>query len=214
MNQEIGAHELDTLLEQLPPQTKVLSLDCFDTILWRKVARPTDVFFSLQSLEPFRSAGITAALRAKAESELRRRKQLLTGISEVTLEDIHRELLPHADAQGIAEAGEVEIACEISHAFIFEPIARLIRSARAKGLRVIVVSDIYFTGQQLGHMLGALMGETADAISHIYCSCDFGASKTSGIWKEVLRREKVQPQQVFHLGDNPLGVCAAERFAY
>ena len=62
MNQEIGAHELDTLLEQLPPQTKVLSLDCFDTILWRKVARPTDVFFSLQSLEPFRSAGITAAL--------------------------------------------------------------------------------------------------------------------------------------------------------
>lgn len=202
MNQEIGAHELDTLLEQLPPQTKVLSLDCFDTILWRKVARPTDVFFSLQSLEPFRSAGITAALRAKAESELRRRKQLLTGNSEVTLEDIHRELLPHADPEGIAQAGEVEIACEIAHAFIFEPIARLIRSARAKGLRVIVVSDIYFTGKQLGHMLGALMGETADALSHIYCSCDFGASKTSGIWKEVLRREKVQPQQVFHLGDN------------
>ena len=202
MNQEIGAHKLDTLLEELPPQTKVLSLDCFDTLLWRKVARPTDVFFNLQSLEPFRSAGITAALRAKAESHLRRKNFMLNGTSEVTLEETYRELLPHSNPQEIAEAVDAEMACEIAHAFIFEPIAQLIRRAHAKGLRVIVVSDTYFTGRQLGYMLGTLMGDAANDIAHIYCSCDFGASKTTGIWKEVLRREKVQPQQVFHLGDN------------
>jgi hypothetical protein len=41
---EVTAGQLATLPDHIPRGVRVLSLDCFDTIVWRKVARPTDVF--------------------------------------------------------------------------------------------------------------------------------------------------------------------------
>lgn len=202
MNHTLRARDLDGLLDQLPAHTQVLSLDCFDTLLWRKVAQPTDVFFSLQDSALFRAHGITADMRMSSESAARKKRKLLTGSYEVSLSDIYRELLPRADEALVRQAVDAEIACEIEHGFIYEPVLRLIRRAHQRGLRTIVVSDTYFGSTQLRHMLSELMGDECQLIQQIYCSSDAGRSKTSGIWPEILRREKRQPRQLFHLGDN------------
>ena len=202
MNNSIHAHELDLLLDRLPPSVRVLSLDCFDTIVWRKVVRPTDVFFNLQNHERVRAAGITAALRAKGESDARRKKNLSTGSNEVSLAEVYRELMPQASAAQWQAMADDELACEIQHAFIFEPVAALISQARARGLKVIVVSDTYLSGSQLRRMLAELMGPAHEAITTIYSSSDAGVGKTAGIWKQVLHKEKLPPQAIFHLGDN------------
>jgi hypothetical protein len=47
---------------------KTLSLDCFDTLLWRKTATPIDVFYALQHRLTFQALDLSAALRVQAEA--------------------------------------------------------------------------------------------------------------------------------------------------
>jgi FMN phosphatase YigB (HAD superfamily) len=202
MNHTIRAQDLDRLLDRLPAHTQVLSLDCFDTLLWRKVAHPTDVFYSLQRSALFQARGITADMRINSESAARKKRKVLAGTYEVSLSDIYRELLPQADETLIGQAVDAEVSCEIAHGFIYEPVARLIRRAHQRGLRTIVVSDTYLSSAQLRHMLSELMGEDCGLIQQIHCSSEAGKAKTTGIWPEILRRENRLPHQLFHLGDN------------
>ena len=43
----IRADGLPGLLATMPPEIRCLSLDCFDTLLWRNVHAPIDVFADL-----------------------------------------------------------------------------------------------------------------------------------------------------------------------
>jgi FMN phosphatase YigB (HAD superfamily) len=192
---------------------KILSLDCFDTIVWRKVVEPTDVFFNLQNSELFRELGITATVRGRAESAARRKKNIGQGSTEVSFKEIYREILPHADDALLAGLIDEEIACELRHSFIFEPVARLIRQARLKGLKIVVVSDTYFSEPQLKRLLFTLMPDLEDMIDHVFCSSTIGLSKAGGNWKTIIARLNVLPKEICHLGDNKVAdVEAPSRF--
>lgn len=208
---EVTAAQLSTLLDRIPKGVRVLSLDCFDTIVWRKVARPTDVFFALQETPQWQAHGITAALRAKAEDAARRRKRLLAHSSEVTIDEIYRELLPSLEGSARAAWCALELEAEKQHGFIFEPTLALIRAAHARGMRVIVVSDTYYSHSQLRELLSSLMGEDHRLIAQVHCSCEARASKVNGMFRVVLEREKLKPHQVWHLGDNQHADAEAPR---
>ncbi|WPM84535.1 hypothetical protein QNH14_18070 [Apirhabdus apintestini] len=64
---------------------KVLSLDCFDTLFWRKVAQPKDIFSRI-------GEGISLKARERAEGMARLRKRRLSDVHEVTIEEIYAEL--------------------------------------------------------------------------------------------------------------------------
>lgn len=199
---EISALELSTLLQTLPSHVKTLSLDCFDTIVWRRVAQPTDVFFNLQNTERWSRAGVTAALRVKAEQEARRHTQLKYGRTEVSIEAIYRSMWPKADDAEIAAWVAEEVAAEADHCFTFEPVIELIRDAHARGMRVIVVSDTYLSRPQLRQLLQAVLGDDEKLIDQVYCSSELGYAKASGLFQPVLQQERLQPDRVIHLGDN------------
>ncbi len=42
------AAELADILESAPAGVRILSLDCFDTLIWRNVQAPVDVFADLR----------------------------------------------------------------------------------------------------------------------------------------------------------------------
>ena len=50
MKIQLRSYELATLLDQAPPSVRWLSLDCFDTLVWRDTAAPADVL--LRTLPP------------------------------------------------------------------------------------------------------------------------------------------------------------------
>lgn len=181
---------------------KVLSLDCFDTILWRKVAAPADVFYALANHPDFIAAGLTARLRVASEKTARNRKWVRTGSTEVNLEEIYRTALPNADDALINALANLEVLHEIQHCFVFKPVFELIRQAKKLGMEVIVVSDTYFSQRQLKQLLFSAMPELEGLIDRFFCSNEHGHSKADGIWKFVLPRLKAKPEQVLHLGDN------------
>ena len=180
----------------------VLSLDCFDTLFWRQVAEPVDIFFELAREAIFKASGLSPALRIRAEAEARNLKWVIDGGTEVSLEDIYRRALPTAGVDEIDDLVKAEIACEIRHGFIFEPVLRLLDLAKTAGLKVILVSDIYYSEAQLKALLDGVVPGLSSKFDCVFCSSTFGRGKSTGIWKSVCERLRVTPDRICHIGDN------------
>ena len=191
-------HRLATVLDDHPEVT-VLSLDCFDTLLWRNVHQPDDVFADLvvDGIDP--GQRITAERRARTEARINEARH------EVTLPEIYAKLMTNADDATRAAAIERELAAEARHCFPFQPTIALMERAKADGLTVIVVSDTYLVRAQLAELLRRAGGEDVLAlIDHIFCSSDYGKPKAAGLFEDVLAALQVEPGRVLHLGDNPV----------
>jgi FMN phosphatase YigB (HAD superfamily) len=179
----------------LARDVSVLSLDCFDTLFWRYVSRPFDIFTQLQH-------GLCPTARVQAEARARQKKYAATRQEEVTLAEIYAELAGQFDAEQQHQMVARELALESENGFLFSPALALLREAKARGIRTIIVSDTYFTADQLSHLLTAHSSEIPVLIDHIYCSADHGQAKSGALWPEIVQREQVSPQAIFHVGDN------------
>lgn len=200
----VSVAELGCFLEKNLIGTRVLSLDCFDTLLWRKLATPTDVFYELQQNKNFRDSGMSAARRAVSESRLRRMRGVQGRSTELRLAEIYRHALPSADDNLINALVEEELGAEKRLCFVFEPVVELLEAAKKHNLKTMVVSDTYLSGQQLTTLIEHCM-KTAGVnarIDHVFASSDWGSSKADGLFEKVLHKIKTSPSRVVHLGDN------------
>ncbi|AKH44171.1 FMN phosphatase YigB (HAD superfamily) [Altererythrobacter atlanticus] len=194
MTVSLSPHQFDQLLGS-HPGIQCLSLDCFDTLLWRDTHSPRDIFHGLP--------GISIIQRSSAESRARRAAQLNGRGSEVTIADIYDQLLPNADRQEREAAIEEEIAAEARHCFGFAPVVQLMVAAKQRGLKIAVVSDTYLDSDQLLSLIAKAAGQdVADLIDHVFCSCAFGKSKSGGVYHDVLRKLKLPGNAILHVGDN------------
>lgn len=189
----ICAAELPTLLDRAPPGVRILSLDCFDTLIWRNVHAPRDVF----------AEGSGIWMRMRAESRARGLAAFDRHQGEVRIEEIYRSLMPSAQDGEIAAAVERELHAEARHCYAFAPTVALMRAARARGLKVIIVSDTYLSEAQLRDLIRRAGGtEVEQLIDHVFPSCQYGACKGAGLFEPVLAALGVGPGTLFHVGDN------------
>lgn len=186
----------------------VLSLDIFDTVLWRRVPRPTDVFGILGSR--LRASGkcpswITDAtfrrMRIAAEQAARERRE--DWGSEVSLFDIWNAMPLDMFGAGVDELVEAEVAVEREFTVVDLDIAHLIQLARKHDLPVILVSDTYFTEEHLRFLLDRPeLGAMHDV--RVFRSHQHGLDKASGLWEIVLKELGRDPEQLVHIGDNEI----------
>jgi FMN phosphatase YigB (HAD superfamily) len=196
MKTQVQAAELATLLDHAPRGIEYLSLDCFDTLLWRNVQAPQDIFADL-AVE-----GDDALARALGEKRARAAARLF-GRGDVTIEEIYRTMRPAASAAEIARAIEAELDAEARHCFAFAPAIALIRAAKRRGLQLIIVSDTYLNPAQLRQLIARAAGEEiASAIDAIFCSCDHHRGKAQGLFEHVLAALDVPGGAILHVGDN------------
>jgi len=206
MSRTILPHQLPHALDDRPG-IAMLSLDCFDTLLWRDVHAPADLFGLL--------APITVTQRQRAEQAARKARVLARHpSSEVTLREIYAALMPGGDAAAREAAMAVEVAAEARHAYAFAPTVALMREAKRRGLPVVVVSDTYFEEAQLRDLIRTAAGEdVAGLIDRIYCSCDHRSAKGERLFERLLADTALMPEQVLHIGDNPQAdLHGAERY--
>jgi len=193
----LRAHEFPTLLDRAPPEVRILSLDCFDTLLWRNAQAPVDVFADLPI------AGGAIGPRARAETLARDTRVFRASKSEVSIEDIYRRLTRSSDEKIIADHVSRELDAEARHCFGFTPTIELMRDAKARGWQVIVVSDTYLNAVQLRDLIARSAGtDVADAIDRVFVSSEHSVSKTQGLFEPVLAALGVAPATILHLGDN------------
>ncbi|MGW5416023.1 HAD family hydrolase [Actinomadura geliboluensis] len=206
--QEIGRPSLDDVHRIIADKgCSVLSLDIFDTVLWRRVPRPTDIFALLASR--MREDGLCPAwvtdatlrrLRIAAEEAARRGRDALG--TEVSLFDIWRAMpggvFGSAPLERLVEA---EVALERELTVVDLDIADVVKTARKQDVQVVLVSDTYFTEEQLSRLLDRPELGPLDGV-RIFRSNQHGAAKASGLWEIVLRELGRGPEQIVHIGDH------------
>ncbi|VVC77123.1 hypothetical protein AQUSIP_24500 [Aquicella siphonis] len=199
------AEELISILEHYAQRIKVLSLDCFDTLIWRQTATPSDAFFDMQKRPAFQAAGLTARLRAQAEENARQKMLIDHGSTEVKLTDIYKANNPSLSNHALAALAEDELATEQETCFAFPPVVELIRQARARGLKIIIVSDTYFSEPELRRLLeSCLPQDVLQSIRQVFCSSEHGVAKSSGLFSKVCNKIHENPHSILHVGDNLL----------
>ncbi|WP_299196402.1 HAD family hydrolase [uncultured Erythrobacter sp.] len=195
MTETILPHEMPHALERGPANMKVLSLDCFDTLLWRDCHAPTDVFAGLPDL--------SIAQRVRGEANARKQAATLHQRSEVGLADIYAHSMPSASPEAREAAIAEELAAEARACFGFEPTIALMRAAKAAGHKVMIVSDTYLDADQLRQLIADAAGaEVAALIDNVFASSQEGVSKTQGMLACAIKAMKCRAAEVLHIGDN------------
>ncbi len=203
----VRAFELPQALEFFAPLIGAITLDCFDTLLWRQTGKPIDVFFDLAKTPAARAVGMTAFDRMTAETSARQFARVRSRTVEVKLADIYHAdhlQLPMTEAQRSALI-TAELAAEEQACFAFPPFVELVRGAHAKGLKVYIVSDTYLSEPQLRHLLSVtLPAGVLEMIDGIFCSSEYRRGKTAGLFQDVLAKTGFKPSELLHIGDNLL----------
>jgi hypothetical protein len=207
---DIGCPSLDHVHRIIADrQCAVLSLDIFDTLLWRRVPRPTDAFALLAvrlRAEGLCPEWVTDAtfrrMRIAAERAARRGRGALG--SEVSLFDIWRAMPAGVFGEdGLDALVEAEVRLERDVTVVDLDIADLVTAALKQNVRVVLVSDTYFTEEHLSLLLDRPELVPAHDVT-IFRSNQHGVDKASGLWEIVLRDLGLDPRQVVHVGDNEI----------
>lgn len=196
------------------PATEVVSFDVFDTLLKRRARSPVAFFEVIGAqmaregwLLPQLSPGQFRAQRVAAERRARARRRDASGHGEVRLAEIWQELagLLAPGAAGPEEAAEAEFAIERDHIFGNAPVLDLLAFAARRGRRIALVSDTYFSADQLVRLLRRATAGRDDldpAAWRVFASAEHGTGKAGTLFDTMLRgMGGPAPSAVVHLGD-------------
>ena len=199
------------------PQVSAVSFDCFDTLLFRDVPHPTDLFprigarlLAARVLPSWLSPARFKAIRIAAEAEARRLQHTRTGTHEVTLADIYAAFPDNAlGANRRNEAAALELAVERESLRPFPPMVELARRIRALGKPLTVTSDTYFPPDWLNATLAETIGLVPDLL---LCSSIHRRGKAEGLHTLLPAHLNLRPETILHIGDNyEADVVAAHR---
>jgi hypothetical protein len=167
-------------------EISILSLDIFDTLLWRQVPEPRDLFLILGKqlqkegwLIPAVTAENFAVLRVMAEKRSRQKKVVFKSHAEVTLPEIYWELesifvklsLEQMLSQKSVGIYPQDISVVVAKEIVLEqeliqcnpPIVELIVYAKQKGIPTVLVSDTYFEEAILWQWLARISHTFSDS---------------------------------------------------
>ena len=182
--------------QQMIEHFDVVSFDIFDTLLYRVLNSPVDVF-RLMGPEVEERFGISdfAEKRIAAEREARRR----TPLEEVTADEIYAVLLP--DCATAAALLRLEKETEQRVLRRDSVMSELMKHCIAKGKKVLILSDMY---QSKDFLQDVLEQCGIDGYHAVYVSSEEKATKASGsLFLRVAEREQITDRKRWlHIGDN------------
>src|SRR3954453_10900199 len=169
---------------------KVLSLDVFDTLVWRVVPEPVDAFPLLGThlrrlghLRPATSPELFGTLREGAEWRARRLAGERRDTLEVSLVEVYEQLPAHLfDGATPDELAALEVDFEREITFPDLDVLAVARWAQEEhGVRVVCVSDTYYSEDQLAYILDREPISTL-GIERVFTSSVRGMGKGSGLY--------------------------------
>lgn len=194
---------------ELLPQCQAVSFDVFDTLLFRTAAEPNEVLLELgRRLQACRPGWelippeVFLNLRLNAEREMRT-KANAQGREDFTLPEMYRML--EAVDQGAEELAALELATEKDYVWLNPNVWSFLRHCHAKGKKIILLSDIYYSVADMRELLSHA-GVELELVDLLLVSGQEGLLKHSGsLYARLLEQlPDVPPGCILHIGDNRL----------
>tara|TARA_B100000519_G_scaffold175910_1_gene164742 strand:- start:22966 stop:25254 length:2289 start_codon:yes stop_codon:yes gene_type:complete len=182
---------------------RMVSFDLFDTLVFRKVARPTRIFAeAFASVAEQLTAQMTPSeyeeLRHYAERELKNK----TEHREVTLEEIIGHLPMEREDQYLLL--DAELATEARYGFLDETLKSLIlKLHNTPGVQLAFISDMYLSAKQIRDCF--FHDEPVLQAIPLYVSSEHKVNKASGgLFKRVAELADQPFESWLHVGDNTI----------
>ncbi|MDE7224784.1 MAG: HAD-IA family hydrolase [Acetatifactor sp.] len=178
-------------------QYDVISFDIFDTLIYRPMSAPTDLFFWVGEKLCYMDF---EHLRREMEWTARREKYAREKTYEVTLEDIYDVIEEHV---GIPkELGmQAEISTELEMCFGNPYMLEVFQYLQGQGKTLVCTSDMYLPEDVIRQIVEK---NGFQGIDRYFISCEEKASKGDGsLFAKVL--ETYGPDRRYvHVGDHPV----------
>lgn len=189
---------------QIPPhqfvkrllQYDTISFDVFDTLILRSISEMKSVYTLIGDRLDYLSF---QRIRQRAQREAREKNIQKYNSNEMTLEDIYEVIYRKTDIPlQVGLNAEMEVEKEICYANPY--MKRVFDILQSYGKRIIIVSDMYMSKQQIKEILDKAGYYN---ISEIYVSSEYKCSKAKGdLYNVVLEAEGIKNKMI-HVGDNP-----------
>lgn len=184
---------------------KLISVDIFDTILFRSVAKPIDVFESVwQDAMDNEIAGnsMSPVEFQKLRVEMERRARKDAPNREVILKDIY-DLFPKYVSKDIDALRNIEFECEKTICYRNSDIVAWLTNEKKNGKIIVLTSDMYYQSDELKELLIA-SDIGIDLFDSIIVSCEYKCNKQNGDLFGVLfeKYSNIDPDEMLHIGDN------------
>lgn len=209
----------ERLIERSAGRIRAVSFDFFDTLVWRLVAKPTDLFVEAGRrlaaaglLDPNISPAEYEVLRRHAEIKVRDRQMAKDSSREdISLREICEPLARVVkDPEAVARI-EHALECELCQ--MNPMMAGFVRHLHRRGLKLLVISDIYLSAAQLKEILRANQFDP-QMFELVLASSEEGVSKGTGnLFRLALKKLKLEPDALLHIGDNYLADVTGARKA-
>ena len=184
-----------TKIKEIIDKKEIVSFDIFDTLLFRNIYKPTDLF-KILGKEVEEKYGIEGfhSLRISCEADSRNAENK----NETSLDEIYQlmEERIKRDVQWIKKR-EIELELEFTD---FNPFMKEVFDYAVKTKkRIVLVSDMYLPSE----LVKKLLKKTGYKDAPIYISCEYHAGKgTKELYEVVLEKEKLDKTKWVHIGDN------------
>ncbi len=181
----------DTLKDMIS-DAETVTFDIFDTLITRRILRPTDIFLVMDKKlkeVPY----VFSTERIKAEASLH--------LKNPTIEQIYIQLQKnlHLTEKETRELLNLEIDTEKQFLIKRDSMCALLDDAAKAGKKVYLVSDMYLSKTHLQSILHKLGINNYD---DLLVSCDFGCSKEEGLFEILIDKMNLVPDKCLHIGDN------------
>lgn len=219
-----------TLFEELScsPETRVVSVDIFDTLLLRstqpervkfkRVGKEVSQHLTVEFSDIDNNGDYMQQIRLLAASIIYQQKPMINGAREATLDEIYAAILfaldkhhaiPAERTQALLQTfRQVEYKHEIRDLAPNSKLTGILGRARQAGKTVIAVSDMYLLKTDIEYLLSHF--GLQQLFDHIYVSSEYGFGKASGALFDVVAADHgALSSQICHIGDNVVSDYAA-----
>ncbi len=172
----------------------VISFDLFDTLLMRRTLFPSDVFELVD--ERLRERGVVieqfAGKRLAAEKELSKDRA-------PTLTAIYTWMKETYGIAALDVAATVRLEWEIDRSLVVprKEVCELLPQLRGQGKEIYLVTDSYYTKEQI---TGLLERCGIEGYTDILVSCEYGTGKTQYLFSKL--KEITGEKSCVHIGDD------------
>jgi len=184
---------------------KLISIDIFDTLLLRTVAKATDLFIKTwdKAVEKgIAKSAISSKEYMKLRIEMERRARLCAPGREVSLEGIYAKF-PDFIAHNLEALKALEVECENECCYANPAILEWLEDAKQHGCILVLVSDMYLSSSSIKGILEH-NGICTSIFDNVIVSNEYGCSKQDGALFKVLLEKYPQfsAGEILHIGDN------------
>lgn len=176
---------------------KYISFDVFDTLIFRSVYNPEDIFAMVEEIYKSSYGEVVPSFfQKRIEAEKRARTQHIG--KEITFTEIY-DLLPY-QAEIKDKLQKIEIQVELDNCVPNNSIVKFANYCRSNGKKIIITTDMYLPRQ----FFERLMNKLGIVPDYIIISAEEKETKRTGkLYPILLKKIKANAKDVLHIGDNP-----------